>query len=156
MSGQLWFVPVPVPVFCSLTSTSNVTRALNPPRQKQSQKTHRIKSISGNQYAALLHPLYTPVHSPDISQIANHEQTIFSDAILGMLNAPAETVNGLVALDEDFLRNHCGVTDFSKYAVVPGSTPRRIMPKELPVLEVAEQDDEGNRMDSTAMRANKL
>lgn len=27
------------------------------------------------------------------------------------------------------------------------------MPKELPVLEVAEQDDEGMRMDSTKMRS---
>lgn len=62
-------------------------------------------------------------------------------------------MNGLLALDEDFLRKYCGVTDFSKYAVVPGSNPRRIMPKELPVLEVAEQDDEGMRMDSTKMRS---
>lgn len=73
-----------------------------------------------------------------------------------MLNAPAETVNGLVELDEDFLRKHYGVSDFSKYSVVPGSNPRRIMPKDLPVLEVAEQDDEGTRMDSTAMRQTKL
>ncbi|KAE8146877.1 hypothetical protein BDV25DRAFT_143280 [Aspergillus avenaceus] len=79
--------------------------------------------------------------------------TIFADAVLGILNAPAQTVNGMLALDEDFLREHCGVTDFSGYAVVPGSNPRRIMPKELPVLEVAEQDDEGMRMDSTKMRA---
>lgn len=73
-----------------------------------------------------------------------------------MLNAPAESVNGLVALDEDFLREHCGVSDFSKYTVVPGSSPRRIMPKDLPVLEVAEQDDEGTRMDSTTIRKTKL
>lgn len=75
---------------------------------------------------------------------------------MGMLNAPAESVNGLVALDEDFLREHCGVSDFSKYTVVPGSSPRRIMPKDLPVLEVAEQDDEGTRMDSTTIRKTKL
>lgn len=73
-----------------------------------------------------------------------------------MLNAPAKTVNGLVELDEDFLRRHCGVSDFSKYSVVPGSSPRRIMPKDLPVLEVAEQDDEGTRMDSTVMGQTKL
>ncbi|GAB1217926.1 hypothetical protein ATERTT37_007169 [Aspergillus terreus] len=79
--------------------------------------------------------------------------TVFSDAVQGILKTPAETVNGLLALDEDFLRKYCGVTDFSKYAVVPGSNPRRIMPKELPVLEVAEQDDEGMRMDSTKMRS---
>ncbi|KAE8550368.1 hypothetical protein EYB25_006594 [Talaromyces marneffei] len=81
--------------------------------------------------------------------------TIFSDAILAMLNAPVEKVNGLLDLDEDFLRRECGVTDFSKYAVVPGSSPRRIMPAEFPVLEVAEQDDEGKRMDSAALRAGR-
>ena len=42
-----------------------------------------------------------------------------------------------------------GVTDFDKYAVVPGTSPRRIMPAVLPSLIVAEQDDEGNRMDSS-------
>ncbi|KAL2009959.1 hypothetical protein VTN00DRAFT_5766 [Thermoascus crustaceus] len=77
--------------------------------------------------------------------------TIFSDAILAMLRAPAESVNGLLDLDEDFLRNRCGVTDFSKYSVVPGSMPRRIMPTQFPVLEVAEQDDEGQKMDSTKL-----
>ncbi|PYI07175.1 short chain dehydrogenase family protein [Aspergillus sclerotiicarbonarius CBS 121057] len=79
--------------------------------------------------------------------------TIFSDAVLGILNSPAHIVNGMLALDEDFLRKYCGVEDFSKYSVVPGTTPRRIMPKEFPVLEVAEQDDEGVRMDSTKGRA---
>ncbi|KAH8701045.1 short chain dehydrogenase family protein [Talaromyces proteolyticus] len=81
--------------------------------------------------------------------------TIFSDAILAMLKAPAESVNGLLDLDEDFLRNRCGVTDFSKYSVVSGATPRRIMPAEFPTLEVAEQDDEGKRMDSTQLRAGR-
>ena len=70
-----------------------------------------------------------------------------------MLRAPPATVNGLLDTDEDFLREKCGMTDFSKYSVVPGSTPRRIMPAEFPVLEVAEQDDEGQRMDSTKLRA---
>ncbi|KAF9887555.1 hypothetical protein FE257_010133 [Aspergillus nanangensis] len=79
--------------------------------------------------------------------------TVFSDAVMGILNTPAETVNGVLALDEDFLRKYCGVSDFAKYSVVPGSNPRRIMPKELPVLEVAEQDDEGMRMDSTKIRS---
>ncbi|KAJ5719831.1 hypothetical protein N7493_006709 [Penicillium malachiteum] len=78
---------------------------------------------------------------------------IFSDAILGMLRAPTSTVNGLLDTDEDFLRENCGVTDFSNYSVVPGATPRRIMPAKFPVLEVAEQDDEGQRMDSTKLRA---
>lgn len=83
-------------------------------------------------------------------------QTIFSDAILAILDSPAEKVNGLLTLDEDFLRQHRGVTDFSKYSVVAGAKPRRIMPQELPSLEVAEQDDEGTRMDSVDMRKAKL
>lgn len=70
-----------------------------------------------------------------------------------MLRASPATVNGLLDTDEDFLREHCGVTDFSKYAVIPGSAPRRIMPAKFPVLEVAEQDVEGQRMDSTKPRA---
>ncbi|KAJ5967079.1 hypothetical protein N7501_003327 [Penicillium viridicatum] len=79
--------------------------------------------------------------------------TIFSDAILAMLRAPHQVVNGLLDTDEDFLRKKCGVSDFSKYSVIPGSTPRRIMPADFPVLEVAEQDDEGQRMDSTKVQA---
>lgn len=74
--------------------------------------------------------------------------TIFSDAILAMLRAPAETVNGRLELDEDYLRADAGITDFSKYSVIPGSIPRRIMPKRLPDLTVEEQHDEGKRMDS--------
>lgn len=80
------------------------------------------------------------------------QQTIFSDAVLAMLRAPHQLVNGLLDTDEDFLREKCGVSDFSKYSVIPGATPRRIMPAKFPVLEVAEQDDEGQRMDSTKLR----
>ncbi|KAI1464639.1 short chain dehydrogenase family protein [Daldinia caldariorum] len=80
--------------------------------------------------------------------------TIFSDAVLAILRAPAASVNGKLELDEDFLRSEAGgrVTDFAKYAVVPGSHPRRIMPAVLPDLSVAEQGDEGVRMDSAAER----
>ncbi|ODH28602.1 hypothetical protein ACO22_03920 [Paracoccidioides brasiliensis] len=78
--------------------------------------------------------------------------TIFSAAIIGILHAPASTVNGLLTLDEDFLREYCGVTDFSEYSTVPGSNPRRIMPAKFPTLEVEEQDDEGRRVDSTVFR----
>ncbi|KAL7900986.1 NAD(P)-binding protein [Trichoderma sp. SZMC 28014] len=74
--------------------------------------------------------------------------TIFSDAILAILRSPAAKVNGELVLDEDFLREHGGVTDFSKYSVIPGSSPRRIMPAKLPDLTVAEQADEGKRVDS--------
>jgi len=82
--------------------------------------------------------------------------TIFSDAILAMLRAPTSQVNGLLELDEDFLRKYVGVTDFSKYSVVAGAVPRRIMPQQLPDLTVAEQADEGRRTDSTKMRASRL
>jgi hypothetical protein len=81
-------------------------------------------------------------------------QAIFSDAILAMLAAPTSEVNGLLELDEDFLRT-TGVTDFSKYSLVPGSSPRRIMPAEFPNLRVKEHDDEGNRLDSTKLRKEK-
>lgn len=83
--------------------------------------------------------------------------TIFSDAILAMLRSEPAEVNGALELDEDFLRKK-GYTDedFDKYSLVPGSKPRRIMPKELPDLTVAEQDDEGKRVDSTQLRAGKL
>ncbi|KAK2875023.1 hypothetical protein FQN49_001842 [Arthroderma sp. PD_2] len=78
--------------------------------------------------------------------------TIFSDAILAMLKSPPSVVNGLLALDEDFLREYSGITDFSSYSVIPGTQPRRIMPQNLPILEVEEQEDEGQRVDSTILR----
>ncbi|MCJ1452603.1 hypothetical protein MMC28_002946 [Mycoblastus sanguinarius] len=67
---------------------------------------------------------------------------VFSDAILAMLRAPTAVVNGLLDLDEDFLQRQCGVTDFSKYSMVEGANPRRIMPERFPSLAVDEQDDE--------------
>jgi hypothetical protein len=73
-----------------------------------------------------------------------------------MLQAPPKVVNGLLTLDEDFLRKHAGITDFGKYSVVAGTSPRRIMPAKFPDLTVAEQDDEGRRTDSTKLRASKL
>lgn len=73
-----------------------------------------------------------------------------------MLTAPTSTVNGLLELDEDFLRQHLGVEDFSNYSVVEGATPRRIMPQRFPDLQVDEQDDEGKRVDSTELRKGKL
>ncbi|KAF2756418.1 NAD(P)-binding protein [Pseudovirgaria hyperparasitica] len=81
--------------------------------------------------------------------------TIFSDAILAMLAAPAAEVNGCLELDEDYLRSK-GITDFSQYALFPGASPRRIMPVKLPDLTVAEQDDEGHRIDSARSRASRL
>ncbi|KAL9077820.1 MAG: hypothetical protein Q9161_000192 [Pseudevernia consocians] len=82
--------------------------------------------------------------------------TIFSDAILAMLNAPTSTVNGLLELDEDFLRKYLGVEDFSKYSVIEGATPRRMMPRRFPDLRVDEHDDEGKKVDSAQLRKGKL
>lgn len=45
-----------------------------------------------------------------------------------------------------------GDTDASALQV-PGAEPRRIMPARLPDLTVAEQADEGKRMDSAAEKA---
>ncbi|KAF2837938.1 short chain dehydrogenase [Patellaria atrata CBS 101060] len=81
--------------------------------------------------------------------------TIFSDAILAILKAPAEQVNGCLELDEDFLRK-VSVRDFSHYSLVPGTTPRRIMPARFPDLTVAEQADEGRRIDSMKIREAKM
>ena len=72
-----------------------------------------------------------------------------------MIRAPVEQVNGCLELDEDFLRK-TGVTDFAHYSVVPGTTPRRIMPAQFPDLTVVEQHDEGRRMDSTKLRASRM
>ncbi|PHH93261.1 hypothetical protein CDD83_8772 [Cordyceps sp. RAO-2017] len=80
--------------------------------------------------------------------------TVFSDAVLAILRAPPALVNGQLLLDEDFLRQHAGVSDFARYSIVPGASPRRIMPLALPDLTVAEQADEGKRFDST--RKSKL
>ena len=73
-----------------------------------------------------------------------------------MLKAPAAVINGLLDLDEDFLRRHCGISDFSEHSLVEGSHPRRIMPENFPTLSVEEQDDEGKLVDSTELRKAKL
>ncbi|PNS14432.1 Rhamnolipids biosynthesis 3-oxoacyl [Sphaceloma murrayae] len=78
---------------------------------------------------------------------------IFSHAILAILDSSPATVNGKLEIDEDFLRKERGIADFSKYALVPGSTPRRIMPANFPDLSVLEQDDEGQRRDSSALQS---
>ncbi|TPX08808.1 uncharacterized protein E0L32_009748 [Thyridium curvatum] len=89
----------------------------------------------------------TPDHPSVLPDLRKPD--IFADAILAILRASAEEVNGCLELDEDFLRRKGGVSDFSGYSVVPGATPRRIMPAILPDLTVAEQDDEGQRIDSS-------
>lgn len=73
-----------------------------------------------------------------------------------MLKAPTAVVNGLLDLDEDFLRRYCGVSDFSKYSLIEGSDPRRVMPIRFPTLSVEEQDDQGKRVNSLELRKAKL
>ncbi|OOF95242.1 hypothetical protein ASPCADRAFT_130733 [Aspergillus carbonarius ITEM 5010] len=129
---------------------SVLTRGLAMDFMRQGKKDMAVTSLWP---ATAIESAATEMNPGSSSKEDLRKPTIFSDAVLGILNTPAHIVNGMLALDEDFLRQYCGVEDFSKYSVVPGATPRRIMPKEFPVLEVAEQDDEGVRMDSTKGRA---
>lgn len=83
------------------------------------------------------------------SSIDLRKPEIFADAILAILQC--EEVgkwNGKAWLDEDYLRELKGVKEFGGYAVTPGREGRRIMPRKLPVLEVEEEEDEGERMNS--------
>ncbi|KAJ3020710.1 UNVERIFIED_CONTAM: hypothetical protein HDU68_010002 [Siphonaria sp. JEL0065] len=67
--------------------------------------------------------------------------SIFADAVVGILKEPASKVNGLALLDEDYLRAYRGVSDFSKYRLIPDIEPPRMMPKAFPSLLVEEQED---------------
>ncbi|KAF2158915.1 hypothetical protein M409DRAFT_71392 [Zasmidium cellare ATCC 36951] len=98
----------------------------------------------------------TPKSYPPQDGRANlRKPEIFSDAILSIIKAPSKDVSGKCFLDEDYLREHDGVQDFGKYALVPGTNPRRIMPLKMPDLTVEEQDDEGVRVDSAMLRGNR-
>ena len=78
---------------------------------------------------------------------------IFADAILAILQErDLGRVSGKAWLDEDYLRELKGMTGFDEYSMIPGEKVRRIMPKVLPVLEVEEEDDEGDRVDSVQIR----
>ncbi|KAH7111161.1 short chain dehydrogenase [Dactylonectria estremocensis] len=92
--------------------------------------------------------------TPDPKMLPDlRKPTIFSDAILEMLRTPVEEISGCLELDEDFLRKR-GVTDFSKYSVVPGTSPRRMLPAVIPVLTVPEENEEVFRVDSTKLKSN--
>jgi NAD(P)-dependent dehydrogenase (short-subunit alcohol dehydrogenase family) len=87
------------------------------------------------------------------SSIELRKPEIFADAILAILEcSEIAKWNGKAWLDEDYLRELTGVTEFGGYAVSPGREVRRIMPRKLPVLEVEEEDDEGDRMNSLQLR----
>ncbi|CAK1355790.1 unnamed protein product [Cercospora beticola] len=105
--------------------------------------------------AAAIDSAATQANRTREARSALRKPEIFSDAILAIIRSPAKDVNGKLVLDEDFLRDHEGVTNFDKYALVEGTEPRRIMPKKMPDLSVEEQDDEGVRVDSTEIRKDR-
>lgn len=73
-----------------------------------------------------------------------------------MLRAPAVSVNGMLELDEDFLRNACGISDFSRYSFIEGTVPAQIMPQQFASLLVDKSHDEGQRVDSKDFILSKL
>jgi NAD(P)-dependent dehydrogenase (short-subunit alcohol dehydrogenase family) len=86
------------------------------------------------------------------SKVELRKPDIFGDAILAILQEQDVTkFSGKALLDEDYLRELKGVTDFDGYAVTPGAKVRRIMPIKLPRLEVEEEDDEGERINSVQL-----
>ena len=87
------------------------------------------------------------------SKVELRKPEIFADAILAILQeSDVSRFSGKAWLDEDFLRELKGVTDFEGYAVTKGVKVRRIMPAKLPSLEVEEEDDEVDRMNSVQLR----
>ena len=87
------------------------------------------------------------------SRVDIRKPTIFADAIIAILEErDVARINGKAWLDEDWLRELRGMTNFLGYSVTEGMEVRRIMPMKLPILEVEEEDDEGDRMDSVQLR----
>jgi hypothetical protein len=89
------------------------------------------------------------------SKVELRKPDIFADAILAILQSDGQKVNGKAWLDEDFLRELKGITNFDGYAFTQGVKVRRIMPAQLPVLEVEEEDDEGDRRNSITLMKDK-
>jgi len=86
------------------------------------------------------------------SSVEMRKPDIFADAILAILQEKdVSKINGKAWLDEDYLRELKGITNFDGYAVKPGTKVRRIMPLKLPDLRVEEEDDEGQRMNSVQL-----
>lgn len=132
---------------------SVLTKGLAMDWEREGKKDMAITSIWPA--AAIESAATTNVQGDELSDL--RKPTIFSDAILEMLRSDTKEVNGCLELDEDFLRKKgYKDEDFEKYNIVPGAKPRRIMPLELPDLTVAEQNDEGKRVDSTKLRTAKL
>lgn len=131
---------------------SVLTKGLAMDWEREGKKDMAITSIWP---AVAIQSAATEVSRSEDEKKDLRKATIFSDAILAMLRSGTHEVNGCLELDENFLRKK-GVTDFGKYSVVEGASPRRIMPAEFPDLSVREQDDEGKRVDSTKLKASKI
>jgi NAD(P)-dependent dehydrogenase (short-subunit alcohol dehydrogenase family) len=87
------------------------------------------------------------------SKVELRKPDIFADAILAICReGDVNKFSGKAWLDEDYLRELKGVKDFDGYAFTKGVKVRRIMPAKLPSLEVEEEDDEGDRMNSVQLR----
>ena len=78
--------------------------------------------------------------------------TVFADAVAGIGDEPAYRLNGAALIDEDYLREHKGLTDvdFVKYRADPDGEPPRLLPAQFPSLQVVEQDAPGLQMSSVA------
>ncbi len=63
---------------------------------------------------------------------------IMSDAIIHICQDPK--TNGKILIDEDYLRNQCGKTNFDEYRINPDFEPPRMMPKVFPSLNVEEEN----------------
>jgi len=101
--------------------------------------------------AASIMSAATEVSMPG-SSVEMRKPDIFADAILAILQEKdVSRINGKAWLDEDYLRELKGITNFDGYAVKPGTKVRRIMPLKLPDLSVEEEDDEGQRMNSVRL-----
>jgi citronellol/citronellal dehydrogenase len=65
-----------------------------------------------------------------VNQLGNakfwRKPEIMSDLVLGILQKNPETFTGHSLIDEDFLRNYQGITDFSRYQCVDGYEPPAI------------------------------
>ncbi|PIB01094.1 hypothetical protein CB0940_00525 [Cercospora beticola] len=131
---------------------STLTMGLAVDFERQGKSNMAITSIWP---AAAIDSAATQANRTREARSALRKPEIFSDAILAIIRSPAKDVNGKLVLDEDFLRDHEGVTNFDKYALVQGTEPRRIMPRKMPDLSVEEQDDEGVRVDSTEIRKDR-
>jgi len=71
--------------------------------------------------------------------------TIWGDTIVKILEDDAkEQIEGRALIDDDYLRERWGYTDkdFVQYRLDPDIEPRRAIPKVLPVLTVAEEEEE--------------